>query len=100
MPIRTNPQDAQKVQTSHPPNPELSEQLSSREGYVEDFDELRTPLADFFTILLEDHSNRRTTQKQRGSVRSIDGRVAIAGHRTVFVECRLERKVNTDGIGF
>ena len=37
---------------SHPPNPELSEQLLSRVGYVEDFDVPRTKLADCFSILL------------------------------------------------
>jgi hypothetical protein len=37
---------------SHPPNPELLEQLLSHMGYVEDFDEPRTPLAVFFSILI------------------------------------------------
>ena len=40
-----------------PPRPELSEQLTSRMGYVEDFDESRTMLADFFSILLESDAN-------------------------------------------
>jgi hypothetical protein len=33
--------------TFHPPNPELSEQLFSQVGYVEDFDEPRTTLRIF-----------------------------------------------------
>jgi hypothetical protein len=36
---------------SHPPNPELSEQLFSRVGYVEDLNDARTTLAVFFSIL-------------------------------------------------
>jgi hypothetical protein len=40
---------------SHPPNPELSEQLFSRVGYVEDFDESRTKLAACFNILKVSH---------------------------------------------
>ncbi len=35
-----------------PPNPELSEQLFSREGYVEDCDEPRTKLGALFSVLL------------------------------------------------
>ncbi len=70
------------------------------QGYVEDFDELRTPLEDFFSVLLEDHSNRRTAQIQRGPVSSIDSRIAIACHRTVFVERRLKRKVDTNRFRF
>jgi hypothetical protein len=38
--------------TFPPPNPELSEQLFSQAGYVEDFDEPRTKLPNFFSILL------------------------------------------------
>jgi hypothetical protein len=38
---------------SSPARPELPRQLVSRVGYVEDFDEPRTKLADFFSILLE-----------------------------------------------
>jgi hypothetical protein len=37
---------------SHPPSPELSEQLYSQAGYVEDFVEPRTMLAIIFSILL------------------------------------------------
>ena len=36
-----------EAQRSHPPNPELSEQLFSRVGYVEDFFETRTKLGVF-----------------------------------------------------
>ena len=77
---RTLPQDAQKGQTSHPPNPgapkralsqarpqtknrpqaypsspahpELPRQLVSRVGYVEDLFKARTKLGGFFSILL------------------------------------------------
>ena len=42
---------APEAEHSHPPNPELSEQLFSRVGYVEDAFEARTPLAGFFSIL-------------------------------------------------
>ena len=62
---KTLPQDAQKGQTSHPPNPgaprrALSQarpqQMKAPEaqplGYVEDAFEARTPLAEFFSILL------------------------------------------------
>jgi hypothetical protein len=44
--------EAPEAYHSHPPNPELLEQLLSRVGYVEDAFEARTPLADFFSILL------------------------------------------------
>ena len=36
-----------------PSHPELSEQLFSRVGYVEDFGELRTTLVHFFSIRVE-----------------------------------------------
>src|SRR5882672_10942195 len=48
---------------------------------------------DFFSVLLVDHSNRRTSIIQGGPVGSIDGRVAIADHRTVLVEPRLQREI-------
>jgi hypothetical protein len=38
-----------KSSTSHPPNPELSEQLFSRVGYVEPLSKARTMLAGFST---------------------------------------------------
>jgi hypothetical protein len=38
---------------SHPPNPELSEQLFSRVGYVEGLNDGRTTLAGFFNSLLD-----------------------------------------------
>ena len=41
--------------TFPPAQPELSEQLFSQAGYVEDFDEPRTKMADFFSILLVRH---------------------------------------------
>jgi hypothetical protein len=37
-----------------PTHPELSEQLFSRVGYVEDLSDARTMLADLFSILLLD----------------------------------------------
>jgi hypothetical protein len=68
---RTLPQDAQKGQTSHPPSPGAPRRALSLArpqpknrpqayplGYVEDFDESRTKLADFFSILLDHISTR------------------------------------------
>ena len=61
-------QDAQKGQTSHPPNPwraktrlvpskaAASEEARRTLRYVEPLSEARTPLADFFSILLNGHS--------------------------------------------
>lgn len=49
---------------------------------------------------LVDHSNRPTTVIQRGPVGSIDGRVAIAEHRTVLVERRLNREIDSDRFWF
>ena len=48
--------------------------------YIEPLSDARTQLAAFFNSLLVDHSNRPTTDIQRGLVRSIDGWVPIAGH--------------------
>src|SRR5882672_706999 len=67
---------------------------------VELLSDARTPLADFFSVLLVDHSNRHTTIIQCGPVGSIDGRVAIAEHRTVLVERRLKREIDSDRFGF
>ena len=67
---------------------------------VEHLSDARTPLAAFFNSLLVDHSNRYTTVIQRGPVDSIDGRVAIAQHRTVLVERRLKREIDSDRFGF
>ena len=67
---------------------------------VEPLSDARTLLADFFSVLLVDHSNRYTTVIQRGPVDSIDGRVAIAQHRTVLVERRLKREIDSDRFGF
>jgi hypothetical protein len=59
----TFPQDAQKGQTSHPPNPGAPRRALSHarpqrvktrgvpSRYVEDLNDARTPLADFFSIL-------------------------------------------------
>jgi hypothetical protein len=62
------PQDAQKDQTSHPPNPGAPRRAFSKQGRNSSVDprftfhasrftvlesEARTPLADFFCILLE-----------------------------------------------
>jgi len=54
----------------------------------------------FSPVSLVDHSNRRTTVIQRGPVGSIDGLVAIAEHRTVLVEPRLQREIDSDRFGF
>ena len=43
---------ATEAYPSHPPNPELSEQLFSRVGYVEDGCETRTTLRAFFSSRL------------------------------------------------
>src|SRR6266513_4371330 len=55
---------------------------------------------DFFSVLLVDHSNRRTSVIQGGPVGSIDGRVAIVEYRTVLVEPRLQREIDSDRFGF
>jgi len=67
-----------------------SEEARRTLRYVELLSDARTPLADFFSVLLVDHSNRRTSIIQGGPVGSIDGRVAIAEYRTVLVKPRLQ----------
>jgi len=67
-----------------------SEEARRTLRYVELLSDARTPLADFFNVLLVDHSNRRTSVIQGGPVGSIDGRVAIAEYRTVLVKPRLQ----------
>ena len=114
-PARSQANQNRRCAFPHPPVPELPRQLVSRVGYVEDFDEPRTPhgerrvtarwgwageKGDFFSILLEDHSNRRTTQIQRGPIDPINGRVAIALDRTVLVQPCLKREVEPDRFGF
>jgi hypothetical protein len=49
--ILTGPQDAQKGRPARPQTEQEPEAYPL--GYVEDSCELRTPLADFFSILLE-----------------------------------------------
>src|SRR3954469_25219835 len=49
---------------------------------------------------LIDHSNRYTPVIQCRVVCSIDGRVAIAGYRTILIDPRLEREIDSDRFGF
>ena len=60
-----------EAQHSHPSNPELSEQLFSRVGYVEDLNDARTMLAGFFSILLpflsKHHGPHSTFMRLSGS---------------------------------
>jgi len=77
-----------------------SEEARRTLRYVELLSDARTPLANFFSVLLVDHSNRRTSIIQGGPVGSIDGRVAIVEYRTVLVEPRLQREIDSDRFGF
>jgi hypothetical protein len=65
------------------------ERREKRDGWKQCLRVLLIALAAHVThvppISLVDHSNRRTPEIQCGFVGSIDGRVAIAQHRTVFV---------------
>ena len=60
------PQDAQKGRSARPQA--SRNRRRTLRGYVEDFDESRTPLADFFSILLESDADFIQVSEQVGRI--------------------------------